>query len=228
VSGDVHAVHPSPSSWHSKVEPSSLELKVNVGVVSLDGLPGLVSIVVFGGPTSMIHVWLAGLPSVFPAGSVARTSNVWLLSASAGESVSGDVHGSHVPPSSLHSNVEPVSGELNVKVGVVLPEGLAGLESIVVFGAVVSIVQVDVAGDASVLPAASVARTSKVWLPSPSAGEIVSGLVHDDQLPPSTRHWKVEPGFEDANEKTGERSFEGSLGCELMVVSGADASTVHT
>jgi hypothetical protein len=49
---------------------------VNVGVASLDGLPGLVSIVVFGGPTSMIQVWLAGLASVLPAGSVARTSNV--------------------------------------------------------------------------------------------------------------------------------------------------------
>ena len=76
--------------------------------------------------------------------------------------MSGDVHGSHVPPSSLHSNVEPVSDELNVKVGVVLPDGLAGLESIVVFGAVVSTVHVDAAGDASVLPAASVARTSNV------------------------------------------------------------------
>jgi hypothetical protein len=76
VSGDVHALHPPPSSRHSKVEPGSLELKVNVGVASLDGLPGLVSIVVFGGPTSMIQVWLAGLASVLPAGSVARTSNV--------------------------------------------------------------------------------------------------------------------------------------------------------
>ena len=75
MNGVVHPLHAPPSSRHSKVEPGSLELKVNVGVASLDGLPGLVSIVVFGGPMSMIHVWLAGL-SVFPAGSVARTSKV--------------------------------------------------------------------------------------------------------------------------------------------------------
>jgi hypothetical protein len=139
--------------------------------------------------------------------------------------VSGDVHGSHVPPSSLHSNVEPVSEELNVKVGVVLPDGLAGLESIVVFGAVVSSVHVDAAGDASVLPAASVARTSKVWLPSPSAGEIVSGLVHADQLRPSMRHWKVEPVSEELKLKSGVVSFDGSAGPESIVVSGAVLST---
>jgi hypothetical protein len=42
------------------------------------------------------------------------------------------------------------------------------------------------------LPAWSVARTSKVWLPALSAGEIVSGLVQVVQLPPSIRHSKVE------------------------------------
>jgi len=47
---------------------------------------------------------------------------------------------------------------------------------IVVLGAVRSTVQVYEAGVGSVLPAASVARTSKVWLPPPRAGEIVSGL----------------------------------------------------
>jgi hypothetical protein len=49
---------------------------VKVGVVSFDGLPGLESIVVFGGPVSMIQLWLAGEASVFPAWSVARTSKV--------------------------------------------------------------------------------------------------------------------------------------------------------
>ena len=55
---------------------------------------------------------------------------------------------------------------MKVKSG--LPEllGSFGCAVIVVFGAVVSIVQVKLAGVASVLPAASVARTSKVWEPS--------------------------------------------------------------
>jgi hypothetical protein len=42
----------------------------------------------------------------------------------------------------------------------------AGDEMIVVLGALVSTVHVNVSGVASVLSAASVARTSKVWSPS--------------------------------------------------------------
>ena len=67
-----------------------------------------------------------------------------------------------LPLSARHSKLEPLSFELNVKLGAVLLDGSAGLESIVVFGAVRSTVQVEPAGEASVLPAASVARTSKV------------------------------------------------------------------
>ena len=42
------------------------------------------------------------------------------------------------------------------------------------------------------MPAWSVARRSKVWLPAPSAAS-VCGLVQVVQLPPSMRHSKVEP-----------------------------------
>ena len=78
----------------------------------------------------------------------------------------GELQAANAPPSSWHSNVEPPSLELKVKSG--LPEllGSFGWAVIVVFGAVVSTVQVKLAGVASVLPAASVARTSKVWEPS--------------------------------------------------------------
>ena len=77
------------------------------------------------------------------------------------------------------------------------------------------------------LPAWSVARTSKVWLPAPSAGEIVSGLVHGLQLPPSRRHSKVELGLEELKVKSGVVSFDGSFGLVAMVVSGAVRSTVQ-
>ena len=53
------------------------------------------------------------------------------------------------------------------------------------------------------LAAASVARTSKVWLPPDSAGEIDSGLVQELQLPPSTRHSNVEPLSEELKLKLG-------------------------
>ena len=51
---------------------------------------GAVTVTV-GGPRSIDHVWLAGVASVLPAWSVARTSRPWLPSASAAV-VCGLVH----------------------------------------------------------------------------------------------------------------------------------------
>ena len=76
-----------------------------------------------------------------------------------------------------------------------------GPESIVVSGGVVSTVKVRVAGVGSVLPAASVALTSKVWGPSVSAAT-VSGLEQAEKASLSTRHSKVAPGSEE-NSKLG-------------------------
>jgi NaMN:DMB phosphoribosyltransferase len=69
----------------------------------------------------------------------------------------------------LHVNVEPDSVEVNPDDELVDVVGFAGPDVIVVSGAVVSaaalMVQVHVAGVASVLPAASVARTLTVCEP---------------------------------------------------------------
>jgi hypothetical protein len=69
-----------------------------------------------------------------------------------------------------HWNVEPVSLDVNEKLAELLVDVPDGPAVIVVFGAVVSgggtsTVQVRLAGEASVLPAASVARTSNVCDP---------------------------------------------------------------
>ena len=125
-----------PSTRHSKVELPSLELKVKSGVVSADGSAGLESMVVRRGQVDCPSV-ARGLASELPAGSVARTSKVWLPAPSA-LSVSGLEHELQPPPSTRHSNVEPPSLELNPNVGVVSLDGSAGVESIVVFGAVLS------------------------------------------------------------------------------------------
>ena len=77
------------------------------------------------------------------------------------------------------------------------------------------------------MPAWSVARTSKVWLPSASAGERVSGLEQGLQEPPSMRHSKLEPVSVDVNEKVGFASLEGSGGDAVIDVSGAVVSTVQ-
>jgi hypothetical protein len=58
-----------------------------------------------------------------------------------------------LPASTRHSNVELGSEELKVKLGVAFPEGFPGPVSIVVFGAVRSIVHVCDAGVPSLLPA---------------------------------------------------------------------------
>jgi hypothetical protein len=93
----------------------------------------------------------------------------------------------------LHSNVDPASLELNAKdapVSDVVPEGP---EVIVVVGAVVSgggavsTVNERVAGVASVLSPASVARTDTLCGPSLSAA-VVHGLVQVAHAAESTRH----------------------------------------
>src|SRR3954454_22387110 len=184
-------------------------------------VPGEV-IVTVGGPRSIDQAWLVGVASRLPAGSTARTSKVWLPSASA-EVLWGLVQALQLPPSIRHSNVAPASGELKANVGVAALSSAGGSESRLVSGAVRSIAQVWVSGVPSVLPAASVARTSNVWLPSASEA-VVCGLVQALQLPASTRHWKVAGSLE-LNVNVGVGSFEGSAGPVASVVSGAVLST---
>ena len=70
------SVQPPPSSWHSNVEPPSLELNEKSALAELLGSFGCAVIVVFGAAVSIVHVKLAGVASVLPAASVARTSKV--------------------------------------------------------------------------------------------------------------------------------------------------------
>ena len=65
----------------------------------------------------------------------------------------------NAPPSREHSNAEPASEELNTKLALVEFIGLDGALVMVVPGGVISMLQSNVAGVASVLPAISVART---------------------------------------------------------------------
>ena len=111
---------------------------------------------------------------MLPAASVARTLNVCDPFARP-EYAFGEVQALQAPASSWHSNDEPVSDEVNVKLADAVVTVPLGPPVIVVSGGVVSgaatlTVHVRVAGEASVLPAASVARTLNVCEPfaSPS------------------------------------------------------------
>ena len=90
-----------------------------------------------GLPRSTVQVRAAGLASVLPAPSVART----LSSCSPWASlltVVGDEHDAHAPPSRLHSKVLPGSEEAKVKVAAGPRAWLFGPLVMVVSGGVVS------------------------------------------------------------------------------------------
>jgi hypothetical protein len=55
----VQALKPPPSSWHWKLEPVSVEVKLKLALVALVGLAGFAVIVVSGGVLSMTTVRFA-------------------------------------------------------------------------------------------------------------------------------------------------------------------------
>jgi hypothetical protein len=84
------------------------------------------------------------------------------------------------------------------------------------------------AGERSVFPAGSIARTWKVWEPSASCA-VVCGELQAANDPESTRHWKSEPASEEEKAKVGVGSLIVPLGPELIVVLGAnDSATIRT
>ena len=148
---ELQETHAPPSMRHSKLEPAWLAEKVYVGVASFVGPEGPLSIVVFGAAVSTVKLRDAGVASTLPAGSVARTSNVWAPSASDAV-VSGVAHEPQAPPSTRHSNVEPASSAEKANVGVASFVGPEGPLSIVVCGAAVSTVKLRDAGVAIDVP----------------------------------------------------------------------------
>ena len=100
--------------------PASLAEKVNAALVEATVPSGPESIMVSGGVDSMIvHVLLAGVSSMFPATSIARTSKLCSPIERSWYSI-GEVHLRQSAPSSEHSKVDSGSLDENVNVAVVL------------------------------------------------------------------------------------------------------------
>ena len=163
-----------------------------------------------GGVAVTVKVTEAGVASVLPATSVARTRKVCEPSPRAAV-VNGVVHAANAAASTRHWNVESASVEVKANVGVlsfVVLEA-AGPPVIAVSGGVLSTpvatVKVRLAGVASVLPAPSVARTSKVCAPSDSVA-VVKGVGQAAKAAPSTRHSKVESASVDVKVNVGVES----------------------
>src|SRR6185437_8397483 len=119
----------------------------------------------------------------------------------------------------LATPLPPGSEPVKLKLGVASLLGSAGCAVIEVSGAVVSTSQVKLAGEASVLPALSIARTEKVC--DPSAKPVnPSGLVQAANEPASSLHSKLAtplpPGSETVKLKLGVASLLGSAGCAVI------------
>ena len=117
---------------------------------------------------STVQLTKAGVLSTLPAASVAFTDNEWAPSESE-LNESGEVHAEYVPESTLHSSAEMADASLalNVIDAEELLEYEPGAEVMEVSGSVRSIVQLLVAGVASV-PAAFFALTAKLCDPAAS------------------------------------------------------------
>src|SRR5215510_13468255 len=100
---------------------------------------------VSGSRVSTVKLREAGVWSVLPAGSVARTEKVWGPSAREAV-VSGEEQGAQAPESTRHSKDEPGWSESKVKVGVGLLVGPAGPLRMLVSGSRVSTVKLREAG----------------------------------------------------------------------------------
>ena len=181
-----------------------------------------------GGAAATTHVRVAGEPSRLPAASLARTWNVCEPVAS-DEYDCGEAQATQAPPSRRHSNVESDSVDENAKLADRVVTVPVGPDAIEVSGGVASsgvdalIVQLREAGDASVFPAASVARTSNVCAPASSA-EYDVGDAQSLHAPASRRHSNVEPGSLEANEMLVEPLVTSPLGPAVIDVSGGSRS----
>src|SRR5262249_39189345 len=109
VFGELQLVHEPASRLHSNVDGSEA-MNSNVGDPEAVVPEGPEVIVVSGDVASTVHVRSAGVGSLLPARSVARTRNVCEPSTSP-VYVVGELQGPNAPPSRLQSKVEDSDAE---------------------------------------------------------------------------------------------------------------------
>ncbi len=160
---------------------------------------------------------------------MARTSKVCAPTDSP-EYSSGDVQPVKAAPFSEHSNVDPASSAEKVNVADVSVVVAAGPLSTVVSGGVVSgggagdsTVHEYSAGDRSRLPAASMARTSKVCAPT-TRSVYTTGEAQAANQAPSMAHSNVEPASSAEKVNVADVSVVVAAGPLSTVVSGGVVS----
>ena len=158
---------------------------------------GPVRIAVSGAMVSTVQSRCAGVWSVLPAASTARTSKACGPCARL-EWLAGDVQLANAATPSRHWNVAAPSGEANAKDAAVEDVGPCGPPVSEVSGATVSTVHSRRAGLGSGLPAVFTARTSKVCGPC-ARPEWLAGDAQLINGAPSSLHSNVEPSSVEAN-----------------------------
>src|SRR6185437_6971933 len=123
-----------------------------------------------------------------------------------------------------HCVIVGLPAVVNVKVGVLSLVKPVGPPVIVTVGATVSSENARLA--VPTLPAASIARTSNSWAPSPSAAG-VNDALHATQPVPSIAHCTCVGFPAVVNVKVGVASLVGPLGPPVIVTVGAPVSTVN-
>ena len=172
--GEVGAVDRRHWKEATPEPPASVPEKVKLAAALLVSAGGLESIVVFGAVVSTVQVEAGRAsrrrsrpgrsPGLRRYGEPSARPGIGLRRGAGRE-------GGAVERPALEARRRPSRrASVPEKVKLARRSALASrrLESIVVFGAAVSTVQVKVAGVASTFPAWSIARTSKVWEPSAS------------------------------------------------------------
>ena len=176
------------------MEPASVELKVNAGVVSWPGVGTGVTTARTGATISIVKDGICKTELVFPAASVtvivqslyvpeASVVNVTVLFPLIAEAVADEQEPPYV--------IEPASVELNVNDGVVSWPGVGTGVTTASTGATVSIVKDGTCSTELTLPAASVTVTvQSVYVPAASALNVtvlfpdVADAAADEQEPP--------------------------------------------
>src|SRR5688572_8604208 len=218
VNGDEQAANAPWSMLHSNVEPCSSEENSNMGVESVVGPAGPVTMDVSGGRVSIVKARVAGLASRLPATSMARASKAWGPSPSGSAGVCGDVQAANDAASNRHWKLAPASSEPKLNVGVESLVAPDGPSPIVVSGTPVSTLKLRAAAG-PLLRALSRARTSNVCAPSASAA-VVCGDVQVANGCGVTRHWNVAVESEDVKLKVGVVSFVRPSGPAVMLGAG--------
>src|SRR5205085_2214224 len=147
--GEAQLAQSPESRRHSNDAPASEE-NPNVADGWLVVPVGPESTTVCAAAVSTVQPRVAGMGSVLPAASVARTAKVCSRSGRPAYAL-GDEHATQSPASRRHSNDAPASEE-NAKLGDASFVAPIGPDVISVSGATVSTVQRRVAGVGSILP----------------------------------------------------------------------------